>query len=562
MTTASSAHDTSRLDLAAQALRLLDAPTVGPHRLYKMLDTHGSLSAVERYIETGEKVPERVREHVLGTPLAHYRNLMAEVVARGDDFRLWCDEDYPANLSLWGARPAVLFFRGDLSHLGQRSLALVGRVDPSPEGELAAHRFARHCVESDITVVSGLAKGIDGASHRAALDEPPGYTYAVVGHGLDFSYPAENRDLYAAIPERGAVISQFPLGVGPQKWTFPARNEAMCTLALGTVIVEGKPGCGSIIQADFSFKHGRPVFLLSRNLRQGDTGWARDLVAKGAHVVERFEDVLGVVEQTMGELWSTSSSVAQSSEQGDLLGLLEGSDQAAPHQSSEGSAATSQKSSEDSADREVALLFDLDGVIADSRRTTAVALAEIAQRHTGRDVDPRSVSVAGAPHKALAALGVRDAYNVYKAEYDKSFAAASDAHMRVFDEAVTGLRSLRRAGVRIGAITAQPKRRAERLLPDDVRAEFELFYSWTETRGDKSAGITKALRVLGVSADRAAYVGDSPSDLEAARKAGVMGVGVLWGFSDLETLEKWPHEVMLGEPAELGPGLLATLFGR
>lgn len=550
MTTVSSAPDPARLELAAQALRLLDAPTVGPHRLYKMLDAHGSLSDIERYIETGEKVPERVREHVLGTPLARYRDLMAEVVARGDDFRLWCDEDYPANLSLWGARPAVLFFRGDLSHLGQRSLALVGRVDPSPEGETAAHRFARHCVESDITVVSGLAKGIDGASHRAALDEPPGYTYAVVGHGLDFAYPAENRDLYAAIPERGAVISQFPLGVGPQKWTFPARNEAMCTLALGTVIVEGKPGCGSIIQAEFSFKHGRPVFLLSRNLRHGDTGWARDLVAKGAHVVERFEDVLGVVERTMGELWSASSEVAQS-EQGDLLGLLEGPDQA-----------SAQQPPERAAEAEVALLFDLDGVIADSRRTTAVALAEIAQRHTGRDVDPQVVSVAGAPHKALAALGVRDAYNVYKAEYDKSFAAASDAHMRVFEEAVAGLRALRRAGVRVGAITAQPRRRAERLLPDDVKAEFELFYSWTETRGDKSAGITKALRILGVAADHAAYIGDSPSDLEAARKAGVMGVGVLWGFSDLETLEKWPHEVLLGEPDELGLGLLATLFGR
>lgn len=550
MTTASSAPDSSRLELAAQALRLLDAPTVGPHRLYKMLEKHGSLSAIEQHIETGEKVSERVREHLLGTSLTRYRDLMHEVLARGEDFRLWCDDDYPANLGLWGARPAVLFFRGDLSHLGQRSLALVGRVDPTPEGVSAAHRFARHCVENDITVVSGLAKGIDGSSHRAALAEPPGYTYAVVGHGLDFAYPSENRDLYASIPHRGAVISQFPLGMGPQKWTFPARNEAMCTLALGTVIVEGKPGCGSIIQAEFSFKHGRPVFLLSRNLRQGETGWAHELVAKGAHVVERFEDVLEVVQQTMGELWSDSSETPRH-EQGDLLGLLDGPDlafaQHEPHH-----AATS---------REVALLFDLDGVIADSRQATAVALAEIVHRHTGRVVDPQNVSVAGAPHRALAALGVRDAYNVYKSEYDTAFAAASEEHMRVFGDAVAGLRTLRRAGVRVGAITAQPRRRAERLLPADVRAEFELFYSWSETRGDKSTGITKALRALGVPSARAAYIGDSPSDLEAARKAGVLGVGVLWGFSDLDTLKKWPHEVMLEDPSELGESLVATLFG-
>ena len=545
MTSAFSAPDGARLDLAARALRLLDAPTVGPHRLYKMLDTHDSLDAVEKYVETGGKVPARVREHMLGTPLVRYQDLMRECVARGDDFKLWCDEDYPANLGLWGARPAVLFFRGDLSHLGQRSLALVGRVDPTPDGEQAAHRFARKCVENDITVVSGLAKGIDGASHRAALAKPPGYTYAVVGHGLDFAYPAENRDLYAAIPRRGGVISQFSLGVGPQKWTFPARNEAMCTLALGTVIVEGKPGCGSIIQAEFSFKHGRPVFLLSRNLRNGETDWAEELVAKGAHVVERFEDVLAVVQRTMGELWAESSRAAAGTEQGDLLGLLAGEGEAAAAGPELG---------------RFAMLVDLDGVLADSRRSTAVALAEIARRHTGRDVDPGSVNVAGSPSKALQALGVRDAYDVYRSEYDEAFATASEIHMRVFDEAVAGLRAMRKAGVRLGAITAQPRRRAERLLPADVREEFELFYSWKETRGDKSHGIARALRSLGVPAECAAYVGDSSSDLEAARKAGVKGVGVLWGFSDLSTLQRWPHDMMLNEPAELSTDLVIDLF--
>lgn len=545
MPTASSAPESTRLELAAQALRLLDAPGIGPHRLYKFLETHGTLDNVEAHLESGDKVPERVREHVLGTSLAPYRELMRECLDRGDDFKLWCDDDYPANLSLWGARPAVLFFRGDLAHLGQRSLALVGRVDPTPEGEVAAHRFARKCVENDITVVSGLAKGIDGASHRAALDEPPGYTYAVVGHGLDFSYPAENRDLYAAIPNRGAVISQFPLGVGPQKWTFPARNEAMCTLALGTVIVEGKPGCGSIIQAEFSFKHGRPVFLLSRNLRSGETGWAQELVAKGAHVVEHFEDVLDVVQKTMGELWSESSQVDPISHQEDLLALLaesNGAEAAGPDMS------------------RFALLFDLDGVLADSRLATAVALAEIAGRHTGRQIDPRSLAIAGAPHKVLQSLGVADAYAVYKAEYDSAFAVASETHMRVFPEAVDGLRALKLAGVRLGAITAQPRRRAERLLPSDVRDQFELFYSYNETRGDKAAGIAKALGALGVPTERAAYVGDSPTDLEAARKAGVRGVGVLWGFTDYDSLRKCPHDVMLSDPRELGVDLVSTLF--
>lgn len=539
-----SARDAARIDQASRALRLLDAPGVGPHRLYKLLDKHGSLDAVETHIESGGQVPERVRDHLAVATLDPYRRVVTDSLERGDDFKLWSDPDYPANLSLWGARPAVLFFRGDLSHLGQRSLALVGRVDPTTEGEMAARAFARLCVENDITVVSGLAKGIDGASHRSSLDEPPGYTYAVVGHGLDHAYPAENRDLYEAIPKRGAVISQFSLGVGPQRWTFPARNEAMCTLALGTVIVEGKPGCGSIIQAEFSFKHGRPVFLLSRNLRVGDTSWAEALVEKGAHVVGHFHEVLDVVQRTMGELWSQTS--VNASEPTDLLNLLEEQTMTSEPQAR--------------ATAPCAVLFDIDGVLADSRETTAIALARIATRHLGAEVSPDGLDVTGAPAKVLQRLGVSDAFNVYRAEYDKEFIAASRAHMRTFDAAVDGLRKLKAAGMRVGAITAQPRRRADALLPREVQELFEVFYAYNETKGKKDIGIVRALNELGVEPSRAAYIGDQPTDLEAARKAGVKGIGVLWGFSDLASLNKWPHDLMLHEPAEIGQGLVTALF--
>lgn len=551
--TAFSAPDPSRLDTAARALRLLDAPGLGPHRLYKLLETHGSLTQVERYLRTGPKVPERIREHAEVASMQSYRQIMQETVERGDDFKLWSDHDYPANLGLWGARPAVLFFRGDLSHLGQRSLALVGRVDPSAEGEAAAHRFARMCVDHDITVVSGLAKGIDGASHRAALSEPPGYTYAVVGHGLDFAYPAENRDLYAAIPQRGAVISQFPLGVGPQRWTFPARNEAMCTLALGTVIVEGKPGCGSIIQAEFSFKHGRPVFLLSRNLRSGETTWAEELVAKGAHVIEHFDQALELVQQTMGELWSETSEIT--SVQPELFDMGEVAGDHDTRARSEPARARTEP-----AVKKCALLFDIDGVIADSRETTAAALAGIILRHTGREVDPAAMDVAGAPHKLLAAHGVRSAWDVYKAEYDSAFAEASATHMTTFTEVVEALRGFRRAGIRTAAITAQPRRRADHLLPHDVQSLFDLYYTHNETRGKKDVGIRRAIETLGVEARNAAYIGDTVPDLEAARSAGVRGVAVGWGFTDPAALEKHPHDLMLRHPGDLGVETVRELF--
>nr|WP_255669849.1 HAD-IA family hydrolase [Aeromicrobium wangtongii] len=467
--------------------------------------------------------------------------MLSKASERGQEFKLWSDSDYPANLSLWHARPPVLFYKGDLSNLSRRALALVGRVDPSPEGADAARRFARSCVDADITVVSGLAKGIDGASHRGALEDPPGYTYGVVGHGLDHVYPAENRDLFDQLPDHGAVISQFMPHVGAQKWTFPARNEAMCTLALGTVIIEGKPGCGSIIQADFSFKHGRPVFLLSRNLRYGETEWAQKLVKRGAHVIERFEQVTALVEEAYGELWNSGQD-----EPASLVDL----DPAVF------SSSTSIPVGEHAAR---AVLFDIDGVIADSRAATAEALASIASRHTGRRIESHTFDPTGSPSKVLQRLGVPNSYNVYRNEYDQAFIDASGS-ITLFNTVVDTIRTLKDSGYRLGAITAQPKRRAAALLPEAVRSLFDVFYTYGDTQGKKDVGIARALRVLKVNAQDAIYVGDQSTDLEAARMAGVKSIGVLWGFSSEAQLRQWPHDVLASVPADLDLGLVRSLI--
>lgn len=531
---------------AALVLKILDAPGIGPHRFYTLLAQHGSAEAVARHLTYGPDVPSRVRDHMSREPIDPYLATIEATHSLGADFKLWSDSDYPSNLSLWKARPALLFYMGDLHHLDRRSLALVGRVDPTAEGKHAATRFARLCVDHAISVVSGLAKGIDAASHRASLAEPPGYTYAVVGHGLDFVYPPENRDLFAAIPRRGAVISQFPLGVGPQKWTFPARNEVMCTLALGTVIVEGKPGCGSIIQAEFSFKHGRPVFLLSRNLRVGETEWARELVKKGAHVVEHFEQVIEIVQRTMGELWSgpkeKALTVAEPTDLLELLELTKGAEAVKYH--------------------DYALLFDIDGVIADSRDATAAALANLASRHLGRPIDYRSVNPTGSPTKVLESLGVPKAWSVYKSEFDEAFALASVDHMRRFDDVIRGIQQLKVRGVQLAAVTAQPKRRVAQLLPVDVARLFTIVLTYNETKGKKDVGINEALRRLGVARERAAFIGDQPTDLEAARRAGIHGVGVLWGFSEEASLVKWTPHLLLDQPTDISPSLIDLIFGN
>jgi predicted Rossmann fold nucleotide-binding protein DprA/Smf involved in DNA uptake len=119
---------------------------------------------------------DRVRDYLKKADIGTYLASIDATYALGGNFKLWHEIDYPENLRLWKGRPPVLFYKGDLSKLKTRALALVGRVDPSDTGLESAHRFARLCVEHGIAVVSGLAKGIDAQSHRAALEVPPGDT--------------------------------------------------------------------------------------------------------------------------------------------------------------------------------------------------------------------------------------------------------------------------------------------------------------------------------------------------------------------------------------------------
>lgn len=524
---------------AALALGLLDAPGYGPRKVLELLERFGGSQQAWDALADSSDTPAKLRAHLTDADITKYEKVIRDTHSLGGEFKLWSDADYPANLSKWAGRPPVLFYKGHLSKLGTRALALVGRVDPTSRGEDAAFRFGRMCVENDIQVISGLAKGIDGASHRSALQEPAGTTFAVVGHGLDFAYPAENHDLYDAIPRHGAVVSQFATGVGPQRWTFPARNEAMCTLALGTVIIEGKEGCGSIIQADFSFKHKRPVFLLSRNLKATENDWALKLVDRGAHVIEYFEQAVEIVERTNGELWGERPT------QGEFFALTE--------LLNEGNLKTMVEQSVPRVG-----LFDLDGVVVDSRGAHTAAVAAIASRRLGREVLPDEVDPRGSAANALRKLGVSDAYDAYRTDYDTQF-RAHQQDVRVFDEMVDTLRALREQGVLLAGITSQPARRADVMLPSYVRELFSFVLSYNDHGGKKDAGIAKALKKLNSDTSHSFFVGDQSTDLEGARKAGVAGVGVLWGFSTESELSSWAPDLLLGEPRGADVELLRLL---
>jgi DNA processing protein len=195
-----------------------------------------------------------------------------------------------------------LFIAGRLRPGDERSISVIGSRRASPEGLATAGRIAASMTEAGFTIVSGLAAGIDTAAHTSVL-RAGGRTVAVIGTGLSHSYPPENAGLQRQIAEGCAVVSQFWPETPPSRQTFPMRNAVMSGLALGTVIVEASARSGARVQARRALAHGRPVFLVSRLLRQA---WADELATRpGVHMVDEAAQIV----ETVARLHATDALV-------------------------------------------------------------------------------------------------------------------------------------------------------------------------------------------------------------------------------------------------------------
>ncbi|MCH7768807.1 MAG: DNA-protecting protein DprA [Nitrospinae bacterium] len=191
------------------------------------------------------------------------------------------DEDYPPQLVTLYDPPPVLYVRGALMASDQLAIAVVGSRRPTAYGRSVAERLAGELASLGFTVVSGLARGIDGLVHQAALSAG-GRTLAVYGSGIDLVFPAEHRELADAIAERGALISEFPMGVPPVAHNFPRRNRIIAGLALGTVVVEAAAKSGSLITARCAMEQGREVFAVPGQVITGKSRGAHRLIKQGA----------------------------------------------------------------------------------------------------------------------------------------------------------------------------------------------------------------------------------------------------------------------------------------
>jgi DNA processing protein len=199
---------------------------------------------------------------------------------------------YPELLREIYLPPMLLYVRGALAPADAWAVAIVGTRRATAYGYQVAEHLARGLASSSVTVVSGLARGIDTAAHKAALAVSGGRTIAVLGCGLDIIYPAENAKLAARICEQGALVSEFPLGTQPEAGNFPARNRIISGLSLGVVVAEAPQPSGALITARFALEQNRQVFAVPGHIYSKASEGTNRLIQDGARLVMRVEDIL------------------------------------------------------------------------------------------------------------------------------------------------------------------------------------------------------------------------------------------------------------------------------
>jgi DNA processing protein len=208
------------------------------------------------------------------------------------------DEAYPSMLKEIYDPPPLLYVRGNFAPQDEWSLSVVGTRYPTYYGREVTQQIAGALAGNRITIISGLAKGIDSIAHKAALDAG-GRTIAVLGCGLDIIYPSQHANLARDIMERGALVSEYPLGTPPKRENFPLRNRIMSGLSLGVLIVEGKKESGARITVERALEQNREVFAVPGSVLSPTSWLPNRLIQEGAKLVRNAEDIMEELNLTM-----------------------------------------------------------------------------------------------------------------------------------------------------------------------------------------------------------------------------------------------------------------------
>jgi len=270
-------------------------PGIGLKRLLRLLNYFGDLQTAWAAHEVDLR-HSGLEESVMAILLTTRAKIsldaeMAKIEKAGAWLLTLNDEDYPNTLKAIDDAPAVLYIRGALTPTDDLALSVVGTRKATQYGRDVAHDLCKRLAQHGITIISGMAQGIDSAAHLGAL-AGGGRTIAILGCGVDVVYPRENRDLAQKIIANGALVSEFPIGTQPIPTNFPRRNRIVSGMALGVLVIEAPEGSGALITAELAAEQGREVFAVPGNILNPMSRGANRLIQDGAKLVMQAEDIL------------------------------------------------------------------------------------------------------------------------------------------------------------------------------------------------------------------------------------------------------------------------------
>jgi len=290
---------------------------IGPARLRALVETFGDIErawhAPADALRRSGLDRRSLRSFLSARARLDLEREVQRVEAAGVRVFTWEDADYPALLREIHDPPPVLYVRGQLLPEDAWTIAVVGTRRVSVYGREVTHRLVAALARCGLSVVSGLARGIDGVAHQTAL-ETGGRTIAVLGCGVDRIYPPEHRELARNVVRRGALVSEYPLGTMPEARNFPPRNRIISGMSIGVLITEAGQGSGALITADYAAEQGRDVFAVPGSILAAGSAGTNRLIQDGAKMVLEPGDVLQELNLTMVAEQAEARAVLPASE--------------------------------------------------------------------------------------------------------------------------------------------------------------------------------------------------------------------------------------------------------
>jgi DNA processing protein len=274
-------------------LKLSMAVGIGPAHAHKLIAYFGDVENIFKANRTqiAQASNMRMADALLSVSESALKSAIAWASRANNRIITWEDKEYPQALLSIGDAPPLLYVKGDYSFLNKPAISIVGSRNCSSQGESNAEMFAKGLSQAGLTIVSGMAAGIDAAAHRGGMSGT-GKTIAVIGTGIDRIYPARHVELAYEIANNGCIVSEFPIGTAPHPQNFPRRNRIISGLGQGVLVVEATPASGSLITARFAGEHGREVMAIPGSIHSPFSKGCHKLIREGAALVESVLDVI------------------------------------------------------------------------------------------------------------------------------------------------------------------------------------------------------------------------------------------------------------------------------